>query len=63
MRYVKKSDQYISLDICWEINRIHNNIAGLVIFIAWIRLLYFIVFNRTMVMFVNLLQKVNRFYI
>ncbi|KAM8716787.1 hypothetical protein ACLKA7_003626 [Drosophila subpalustris] len=57
MRHVKKSDQYISLDMCWEINIVYNNIAGLVIFIAWIRLLHFIVLNRTIAIFVNMLHK------
>ncbi|XP_030382186.1 polycystic kidney disease 2-like 2 protein [Scaptodrosophila lebanonensis] len=53
---VKSTDEFITIDwgVFWNIQ--YANIAATVVFLAWMRLLHFIAFNRTMVIFVNVLK-------
>ncbi|KAH8377221.1 hypothetical protein KR093_004325 [Drosophila rubida] len=60
MRHVSVSDEFINMDISWNINIVYNNICGFIIFIAWLRLLHFVGFNRTMVIFVRVIHASKR---
>ncbi|XP_064551366.1 polycystin-2-like protein 2 isoform X1 [Drosophila montana] len=57
MDIVKTSDRYINLDWASALAVVYNNIAAITIFLAWIRILTFLVFNRTMVIFVNVVRE------
>ncbi|XP_030555871.1 polycystic kidney disease 2-like 2 protein [Drosophila novamexicana] len=57
MNIIKTSDRYINLDWASIVAVIYNNIAAITIFLAWIRILSFLVFNRTLVIFVNVVRE------
>ncbi|XP_032592165.1 polycystic kidney disease 2-like 1 protein [Drosophila grimshawi] len=55
----RSCDTFVNLDVVSFISIMYNNIVGLVIFLVWIRMLAFFVFNRTMVIFVKVVKEVT----
>lgn len=55
----KQTDQYISLDWASFIGTVDTYINGIAIFLIWIRLLSFLVINRTMTVFKKVLLRVR----
>ncbi|XP_023165944.2 polycystin-2-like isoform X2 [Drosophila hydei] len=57
LKRMKRSDKYISLDWACVLVIAYNNIAGAAIFLIWARLLTFLIINRTMAVFVEVMRR------
>ncbi|XP_017844970.1 polycystin-2-like [Drosophila busckii] len=57
---VKVEDTFISLETFAHINLIANNLAGFITLFLWIRLMHFIVFNRSMMIFLLVIRRSAR---
>lgn len=59
MQKKKQTDQYISLDWACFMGNVATYINGIAIFMIWIRMLTFLIINRTMTVFKKVLLRVR----